>query len=671
MNIREYKWLVLGFLCYIGVSAFNLGNWIEESITLDVLYSLLWIGTLLLHLWHYYQYYKAKKGYNVDQLFTELISYGLLSLGISFLPDVFAFWGIYDVNLLLGIYLIGFYAVMNFLIILFFSYKKLSNLNEDYTLHQQWRPLLIIIALTCSAYLMQFTPPSFLIDVLILTGLLMELFLIFKIKWIAFINFQSKWLSIFFLLVINLLLMGMLQNVWSYDLPYLFVDPFRSNAFFILIFAFVLSYGGISIGGLLFNIPIASVAEQRAVEIASYQSINSSIMRKDTMEDTFKLLFRICYNDTKANAGWLILERKDGEEDKTFYTSEIDKSIVGEYNKAIGLDELLKEKEALSKHYYFDKIKEASDQKYQSILVFPVLTDDEVLGTICLAKIGQEAFGEYQIELARSYVDQATLSFENTALLQKSIESERYKQELNIARKVQKQLIPQVFPKNDWYEMDGLSESALEVGGDYCDFIEMEDGRLSLIVADVAGHGASAAFYMAQLKGIYQALAQFDLSVEDFIKYTNDALANCLERRVFITLTYALFDFEQQTLVYARAGHTPLLYYNNEYDEASFLEDEGMGLGILRNRSYDQYVRAYEQEFKEGDIFVFFTDGIVEGRNLKSREEFGEERLRMCIQNHADTPVTMLKNLIVQDFYNFIENTDRPDDHTIILVKIK
>jgi len=671
MNIREYKWLVVGFLCYIGVALFILGDSLEESTGLDMLYSLLWIATLLIHLWHYYQYYKSKTVYNIDQLFTELISYGLLSLGISFLPDVLIFAGVNNEAFSIGMELLGYYAVMNFLLMLFFSYKKLSNLHEDYALHQQWRPLLIVLAISCISYLLHFSIPPFLVDVIILTGLLMELFLIFKIKWIAFLNFQSKWLSIFFLFIINLLLGGMLQNVLSYDLPYLFVEPLRANSFFILIFIFILAYGVISIGGLLFNIPIASVTEQRAAEITSYQSINTSIMRKDEMEDTFKLLFRICYNDTKAHAGWLILERKDGEEDKTFYTNEIDKRIVGDYNKVIGLDELLKDKEALSKHHYFDKIAPKINQKYQSILVFPILTDDELLGTICLAKIGQESFDEYQIQLARSYVDQATLSFENTNLLKKAIESERYKQELNIARRVQKQLIPQVFPTTPFFEMDGLSESAFEVGGDYCDFIEMEDGRLSLIVADVAGHGASAAFYMAQLKGIYQALAQFDLSVEDFIKYTNDALANCLERQVFITLTYALFDFERKTLVYARAGHTPLLYYNNEYDKASFLEDEGMGLGILRNRSYNQYVRAYEQDFKEGDIFAFFTDGIVEGRNLKSREDFGDERLRMCIENHADTPVTLLKNLILQDFYSFIENTDRPDDHTLILVKIK
>ena len=671
MNFKQNKWLIIGALCYIGVSLLTICDCMEETVGLDLFYSLLLIGSLLSHLWFYYIFFKEKQIYNVEQLFGDLISFGLLSLGLSFLPDI-SVLGIKKYETIwLVTQLIGYYGGMHFILVLFFSYRKLGGLNETELVRQQWNPFLLVVALTTIGYLMGISIPSIVVDVITLMGLLMGLFLVFKIKWIAYINSQSKWLSILFLLIINLVLIGMLQNLWSYELPYLIIEPTEANAFYVLLLGFIFFYGVVSVGGLLFNIPIASVTEQRAAEIESYQTINRSIMRKDSIQDTFKLLFKTCHNDTKASAGWLILEQKKGINETTVYTSEITEEEVSHYNKIIDLEAILADKEKLEKHYYYKEIKPTEQEKYQSLLVFPVITNRTLLGTICLAKISQGAFDEYQIQLAQSYIDQATLSFENTVLLKKTIESERYKQELNIARRVQKQLIPQIFPKTDFFEMDGLSESALEVGGDYCDFIEMEDGRLSLIVADVAGHGASAAFYMAHLKGIYQSLTQFDLSVEDFLKYTNDALSRCLERRVFITLTYALFDFEEQKMVYARAGHTPVLYYNSAYDEATFLEDEGMGLGVLRDHSYDQYIQAYEQKFEEGDIFVLFTDGIIEGRNPTSREEFGEERLKMCVQNHADTSVTTLKRLILQNFYDFIENTDRTDDHTIILVKIR
>ena len=630
------------------------------------------VPTLWAHLYFAYRQSTTKRPYNVENLFSELIQIGLAVLALSFISDLLEIVKAPAWSIMLA-QLVGVYAFLNYGLFMLVQYKRLSEIHENpSSIRMKWRIVFVILTIACSSYLFHLSLTNWVWYIYLFGVCIFFMDLVFRVKWIAFINYRTKWLSIFFLSILALILAGITQNLIAYDLPYVLVETPIHNLFFIIILGFLGLYTLISFILLLSNMPIASVTERRSEEIKSFREINQSIISKQPSEETFQLLFKKCFSDTDADVGWLITGPFDNINDTIFHTDDIDKTEVAFYQQGIRLKELVA---ASNQKRYFPNLGDSppfsKKTPYQSLLVIPIPSPTEYPAVICLLKSIQEGFDEYQIQLAESYVNQAKLAFENEALLRANVESERLKQELSIARRIQKGLLPQKFPVSDYFELIGFSESAYEVGGDYCDFSLLDEEHLALIIADVSGSGTSAAFYMANLHGIFQSLVQMNLEVTRFLELANVAMSTCLEKTAFVTATYSVLDFEKNVLTYSRAGHTPILYYSQELDEAQYLEDEGMGLGIIRNKSYTKFVKGYEQAFSSGDIFVFNTDGIGEARNPETGEPYGTERMRQCVLNHADTSATMLKKLILQNFRDYAKGNASKDDRTLIVVKIK
>ncbi len=169
-----------------------------------------------------------------------------------------------------------------------------------------------------------------------------------------------------------------------------------------------------------------------------------------------------------------------------------------------------------------------------------------------IAVTAQDQLGE----LAQSF-NSMTASIED--LLREAAEKKRLEEELRIAREIQMSLLPQ-----GPLAMPGLSVSALcvparEVGGDYYDFLPLDDHRLGVLIADVSGKGTSAALYMAELKGLMLSLSRIYTSPRELMMTLNRIIAKNLDARSFITMTYAVLDLSARTMTYARAGHTPLM----------------------------------------------------------------------------------------------------------------
>ena len=129
--------------------------------------------------------------------------------------------------------------------------------------------------------------------------------------------------------------------------------------------------------------------------------------------------------------------------------------------------------------------------------------------------------------------------------------------------------------------MEAFSMAADEVGGDYYDILEYEKNKFGFIIGDVSGKGTSAAFQMAQMKGIFHSLVREGLSPKAFMKKTNLALSKCLDKTSFITATYFDIDTTENTLSFSRAGHCPGLIYCAKNSTVSYLESDGMGWLIL------------------------------------------------------------------------------------------
>ena len=158
-----------------------------------------------------------------------------------------------------------------------------------------------------------------------------------------------------------------------------------------------------------------------------------------------------------------------------------------------------------------------------------------------------------------------------------------------------------------------------EVGGDYYDVYHMDEKRTSLIIGDVSGKGTSAAFHMAQMKGVFQSLVQLDLDPKEFLVHANNALSRCLESTSFITVSFFVIDANEKKVNFARAGHCPSLYYRAETGKTEYFKNRGLGLGILRNFNFHKYVQVNEFSYQAGDVLVLYTDGITEAHKRPRR----------------------------------------------------
>ena len=272
-------------------------------------------------------------------------------------------------------------------------------------------------------------------------------------------------------------------------------------------------------------------------------------------------------------------------------------------------------------------------------------------------------------ELADSF-NQMTSSIED--LLIQAAEKKRLEEELRIAREIQMSLLPEGPLQMPGLVVAALCVPAREVGGDYYDFFRLDDRRLGILIADVAGKGTSAALYMAELKGLVLALSQVWTSPRQLLIETNRILAANLDSRAFITMTYAVLDLETRRMTYARAGHTPLIYVPARSGVAQVLTPNGMVVGLRIPGAEEKFVELLEEwtlPLETGDVFVLYTDGISEAMNPQS-DLFGDARLSHLVEEHSHLESSELRERILREVRAFADGADQHDDMTMVLIKV-
>ncbi len=273
-------------------------------------------------------------------------------------------------------------------------------------------------------------------------------------------------------------------------------------------------------------------------------------------------------------------------------------------------------------------------------------------------------------ELAGSF-NSMTASIED--LLRQAAEKKRLEEELRIAHEIQMSLLPQGPLKMEGLSVSALCVPAREVGGDYYDFLPLDDHRVGIIIADVAGKGTSAALYMAELKGLMLSLSQLHSSPRALLVDANRIIAQHLDARSFITMTYAIVDLKARTMTYARAGHTPLIYVPGCAGPrtAQILAPDGMVVGLKLDNG-EMFERLLHEEtipLHPGDLCLFFTDGITEAMNARD-DLFGETRLGQFVERHADLPSEELRERVLREIKAFVGDAPQHDDMTMILLRV-
>jgi sigma-B regulation protein RsbU (phosphoserine phosphatase) len=274
-------------------------------------------------------------------------------------------------------------------------------------------------------------------------------------------------------------------------------------------------------------------------------------------------------------------------------------------------------------------------------------------------------------ELAESF-NSMTASIEDQ--LQQKAEKERHEQELRIARNIQMSLLPQGPLRMPGLVLAGHCEPAREVGGDYYDFLPIDEHRVGVLIADVAGKGASAALYMAELKGLILALSRAHGSPRELLIEANRVIAQHLDTRTFITITYAVIDLQSRAITHSRAGHCPMLYVPataNGHRHVRVLSPDGMvlGLKIDNGEMFTTLLEEMTTPLGAGDLFVLYTDGISEAMNAQG-ECFGDSRLGAVLEEHADLPFEQLRERILREIAAFVGTSPQQDDMTMLLLKV-
>jgi serine phosphatase RsbU (regulator of sigma subunit) len=235
-----------------------------------------------------------------------------------------------------------------------------------------------------------------------------------------------------------------------------------------------------------------------------------------------------------------------------------------------------------------------------------------------------------------------------------------------VAHDAQRKLLPKRMPELAGFEIDAISITANEVGGDYYDFFEVED-KLGIAVGDVSGKGAKAAFYMAELKGIIEALSHIYYSPKDLMIQVNRTLGRNWEATTFISLIYAVLDIKKRELFFSRAGHCPLLFCPRR-GEPQFMEPRGLGLGLEFGKKFDDILAEQKIKLKTGDMLLLYTDGVVEARNSEQRE-FDQERLRTVAAKLAPLSARQIKDALVNEIRTFVGQARAHDDLTFVVLK--
>ena len=254
-------------------------------------------------------------------------------------------------------------------------------------------------------------------------------------------------------------------------------------------------------------------------------------------------------------------------------------------------------------------------------------------------------------------------------------EKRRLEEELRIARDIQMSLLPDAPASVPGLAVTAACRPAREVGGDYYDFIRLDEHRLGVLVADVSGKGTSAAFYMAELKGVVLSLSRFHQSPRQLLIEVNRILSSALDGRTFITMTYAIVDLAARRLTYARAGHTPLIHLPSAPAgprAPRVLAPDGLVVGLQIDGVEEKFAQLLEEStfpIETGDLVVLFTDGVTEAMNEES-DLFGEERLGRTLTEQIHLSSDALKQRILGDVEAFAGGAEQHDDMTIVLLRV-
>jgi sigma-B regulation protein RsbU (phosphoserine phosphatase) len=301
----------------------------------------------------------------------------------------------------------------------------------------------------------------------------------------------------------------------------------------------------------------------------------------------------------------------------------------------------------------------------RSELCVPLIYKDEVIGVLDLEHTRRGYFTDDHLRTVSTLAAQVAIAIENATLYERiAREEQRMERDLAMAREVQHHLLPAISPRMAGADVAARFNPAHAIGGDLYDFLDYTLPRACIVVGDVSGKGAPAALYAALVSGILRSLARDEPFPAEMLNAVNHSLNHRRLDAQYLVLTCALWDDEMKTMRVANSGLPRPIYCRDGH--AHMLEAAGLPLGMFEDVSYDEVtIHA-----RSGDVFVFFSDGIVDASNAKD-EQFGRSRVEHVIAKHAAGSAREIVDAIFTAADDFAAGAEVFDDQTVVVLKVK
>ena len=664
-------WLALLFVDLVRL--FGLLNELDSGIAPEIT----WILEILFFftLYGFYSYSISKNSQNdFLNLIWRAASTGIFAATVALLIDgLYFLFG--ESKLASEPFLKNFFYHINFALISIFLissallWKHLILYQKNKRVVQQWQAF--EFAMLFAMFFIFFNKNqfdySFIFGLVILT--IISIWLSGNLKWIPYLNFKEKWKSLLFLFFILISAAILFRKLVGYGGDQEFLVNLTDNLFLLALFGFVFIYTFFSFLVTLFNLPTSSVFEQKLTEAINLQRLSQSIQPEESEEQVLDILMDSCMSASYSDGAWIESQTSKGE---SGFSQErfLEKENKEEISTLIKSLKTANTWASETKPDLLEPLALKIDHpRFSSILIVPLVINKSVIGRMVLCKEVKDGFNKEMINIISTFTRQACIAVENHRLLNQAIQNERYQEELKIAQRVQKALLPIRLDHHDSFEICAYSNTADEVGGDYYDTFQLDENRFVLIIGDVSGKGTSAAFHMSQMKGVFHSLIQLNLSPAQFMIRANAALGKCLARNHFITASIFIIDIQARKICHSRAGHVPTLIYHAADKRSEYLLFDGLGLGILRNKQYENHVQERTLAYEDGDIMVLITDGIVEAKNPKG-DQFGFERIRSLVEIHYQLDAKQLQTTLIDALHHFVGGGGMiDDDYSMMVVK--
>lgn len=503
----------------------------------------------------------------------------------------------------------------------------------------------------------------------------------FRTAWIVSLSFRRKLVVIGLSVAILAILLSVGVMDQSLAVPHEMMPGsyslLRHYSYPLAIFSnlaivFGIIYCTTTILTVLFHLPTTSAYQQKVHEVAAIHSLTDLVGQVFDPKALFDTIVAAPISAGLADAAWLTLSDPPADANhKAVATHRISTARI---DRMVDIDALASEaneagEPLLIAHALADhRVSARSGEGIGSILVVPLSARGEVLGSLFATKEVSRGFEPEDVEALRVYGDQAALALDHAHLFEERIEKERMARELDIAREVQTKLLPNRIPSLPGLAISAGSVPAQEVGGDYYDFMMLDESRLAFIVADVSGKGTSAAFYMAAMQGIFKALSRVSAGPRDFVIAANGALSSLLERNIFVSVIYGVIDLRAETITVARAGHCPPAISTLSGD-AAYWRLHGLGLGLdVKGDIFAGAIIEDTRPLRPGDVLLFYTDGVTESRHSNG-SEYGYDRLLEFVRKNRHEEADGIRALLLADLNEFVDYGSYGDDTTIVVVK--